>query len=92
METLIYTGTYKVVKVFRKSYRHKLLRKNLTLEEAKRVVKSYPNSNTSMVVFTKQFSASKYYKTVETVETVLDMAVNGKLTGKEFNKLIGYKS
>ena len=44
---------YKVVKVFRKSGRREILEKNLTLEEAKRVVSRYPNSNTSMVIFTK---------------------------------------
>jgi hypothetical protein len=46
---------YKVVKIFRKSGRKEILRKYLTREEAMRVVNSYPNSNTSMVVFTKMF-------------------------------------
>jgi len=45
---------YKVVKVMRKSGRRQILRRNLTKEEAQRVVNSYANSNTSMVVFTKQ--------------------------------------
>jgi hypothetical protein len=47
---------YKVVKVFRKSGRREVLEKNLTLEEARRVVERYPNSNTSMVVFMKMYS------------------------------------
>jgi len=48
------TERYKVVKVFRVSGRRKVLEKNLTKEEAQRVVNSYPNSNRSMVVFSKQ--------------------------------------
>jgi hypothetical protein len=47
-------GLYKVVKVFRVSYRRKVLRRNLSLESAKSVVNSYPDSNRSIVVFTKQ--------------------------------------
>jgi hypothetical protein len=47
---------YKVVKVFRKSGRREVLEKNLTLEQARRVVERYPNSNTSMVVFMKMYS------------------------------------
>ena len=43
---------YTVYKVFRKSGRRVILERNLTLEEAKRVVNRYPNSNTSMVIFT----------------------------------------
>ena len=42
---------YTVYKVFRKSGRRVILERNLTLEEAKRVVNRYPNSNTSMVIF-----------------------------------------
>jgi len=56
-----YTGTYKVVKVFRKSHRKQVLNRGLTREEAKRVVNSYPDSNRSMVVFAKQFYADKYF-------------------------------
>lgn len=56
-----YIGTYKVYKVFRKSARRVILRTGLTRDEAMRVVNSYPDSNTSMVVFDKQFTASKYY-------------------------------
>jgi len=57
-----YIGTYKVVKIFRKSNRREIIRRNLTIDEAKRVVNSYPDSNTSMVVFSKQFTSSKYYE------------------------------
>ena len=56
-----YIGTYKVVKIFRVSNRRQVLRRGLTREEAKRVVNSYPDSNRSMVVFMKQFTANKYY-------------------------------
>jgi hypothetical protein len=56
-----YTGTYKVYKVFRKSNRRQILRRGLTRDEAKMVVNSYPDSNRSMVVFDKQFTAAKYY-------------------------------
>lgn len=45
---------YKVVKVFRISGRREVIRRGLTLDEAKRLVNSYPDSNRSMVVFTKQ--------------------------------------
>ena len=57
-----YIGTYKVVKIFRVSQRRQVLRRGLTLEEAQRVVNSYPNSNRSMVVFYKQFTSKKYFK------------------------------
>jgi len=57
-----YIGTYKVLRVFKVSRRHELLRRGLTLEEAQRMTKTYPNSNRSMVIFTKQFTADKYYK------------------------------
>jgi hypothetical protein len=56
-----YIGTYKVVKIFRVSSCKQILHKGLTLDEAKSVVNSYPDSNRSMVVFTKEFSADKYY-------------------------------
>lgn len=45
---------YKVVKVFRVSLRRKVLNRNLTLEEAQRIVRSYPDSSRSMIVFSKQ--------------------------------------
>ena len=45
---------YIVYKVFRKSGRRVILENNLTLEEAKRVVNRYPNSKSSMVVFTSK--------------------------------------
>ena len=56
-----YIGTYKVVKIFRVSRRRKVLQRNLSRDEAKRLVNSYPNSERSMVVFMKQFTADKYY-------------------------------
>jgi len=59
-----YIGTYKVYKVFRKSNRKQIIERGLTREQAKRVVNSFPDSNTSMVVFDKQFSAKKYYKNI----------------------------
>ena len=61
----IYTGTYKVYRVFRKSGRRQTIDKGLTRDEAMRIVRSFPDSNTSMVVFDKQFTADKYFKTVE---------------------------
>jgi len=59
MET--YSGPYKVVKIFRISKRRQVIERNLTREEAKRLVNTYPDSNRSMVVFCKQFTASKFY-------------------------------
>ena len=56
-----YIGTYKVVKVFRVSHRKQVLRRGLTRDEAKAMVNRYPDSNRSMVVFMKQFSADKYF-------------------------------
>ncbi len=60
----IYIGTYKVYRVFRKSGKRQVIEKDLTREQAMRLVKSFPESNTSMVVFDKQFTADKYFKTV----------------------------
>ena len=56
-----YVGPYKVVKIFRVSRRHEILEKNLTIEQAKRLVTSFPDSNRSMVVFYKQFDSPNYY-------------------------------
>lgn len=56
-----YIGTYKVVKIFRKSQRKEVIERGLTRDEAKRVVNSFPDSSKSMVVFMKQFTADKYY-------------------------------
>lgn len=64
MKDKIYIGTYKVVKIFRKSGRRKILRKGLTIDEAKRVVNSYPDSNNHMVVFVKQYTADKYFQEI----------------------------
>ena len=57
-----YIGSYKVMKIYRKSNRREVIRRNLTRDDAKLLVNSYPDSNSSMVVFTKQFTADKYYK------------------------------
>lgn len=56
-----YIGTYKVYKIFRKSNRREVIRRGLTRDEAKRLVNTYPDSNTSMAVFDKQFTSDKYY-------------------------------
>jgi hypothetical protein len=58
----VYIGTYRVVKVFRNSCRREVLKRGLTKEKAKAIVNSFPDSNTSMVVFEKQFTSDKYYK------------------------------
>ena len=57
-----YIGTYKVYKVFRVSMKRKVIRRGLTLDEAKNLTASYPSSNRSMVVFSKQFYSEKYFK------------------------------
>ena len=46
--------TYKVVKIFRISQRREVLGRRLTIDEAKRLVNSHPDSNRSMVVFTAE--------------------------------------
>lgn len=56
-----YTGTYKVFRVFKVSRRREIIRTGLTRDEAISLVRSYPDSNRSMVVFDKQFTAAKYY-------------------------------
>jgi hypothetical protein len=63
-ENKTYIGTYKVVKYFRVSNRRQVLKRGLTLEEAKTLVNNYPDSNRSLVGFTKQFYANKYFKTI----------------------------
>jgi len=45
---------YKVVKIFRVSGRREIIERGLTIEQAKRVVISYPDSKKSMVVFEKK--------------------------------------
>lgn len=47
---------YKVVKLFRVSGRRQVIERYLTESEAQRLVKSYPYSSRSMVVYFKQFS------------------------------------
>lgn len=59
-----YIGTYKVYKVFRKSRRREVIARGLTRDEAMRLTRSYPNSNTSIVVFDKQFTADKYFRDI----------------------------
>jgi len=56
-----YIGPYKVYKVFRVSRRREIIRRGLTIDEAKRLVNSYPDSSRSMVVFSKQFTGAKYF-------------------------------
>jgi hypothetical protein len=58
----IYIGTYKVVKFF-KSGRRQILHRGLTLDVARHLVNSYPNRSRSLVGFTKQFYADKYFVT-----------------------------
>jgi hypothetical protein len=57
-----YVGPYKVVKIFKISGKRSVIERGLTREEAQRVVKRFPDSSRSMVVFYKQFSSDKYYK------------------------------
>jgi hypothetical protein len=45
---------YKVFRVYKNSGRKKILYKNLMLETAKKIVNSFPDSEKSMVCFTKQ--------------------------------------
>ena len=45
---------YKVYKVYRNSGRRQAIEKNLSREQAQRLVQSFPNSEKSMVVFTQQ--------------------------------------
>jgi len=45
---------YIVFKVYRNSERQEILHRNMSLEEAKRVVNSFPHRKKSMVCFTKQ--------------------------------------
>lgn len=61
MSNKIYIGTYKVSKIFRRSNRRQTIETGLTRTEAQRLVQSYPDSNTSMVIFDKQFCADKYF-------------------------------
>lgn len=50
---------YKVLKIFRKSGRRQVLEKNLTEDEARRVVNRFPSSKTSMVVYTSMEKGGK---------------------------------
>ena len=53
---------YKVFKVFRKSQRRVILRRNLSEAEARILVNSYPESNRSMVCYTRQANYSNAKK------------------------------
>ena len=57
----VYIGPYVVVKYFKVSRRRQVLSRGLTKEEAIRKVNSYPDSNRSLVGFTKQYSTDKYF-------------------------------
>ena len=61
MDNKTYIGTYKVYRVYRKSSRRQVIERGLTRKEAQRLVSTFPDSPTSMVVFDKQFWADKYY-------------------------------
>ena len=63
MENNTYIGTYKVYKVYKNSRRREVIERGLTREEATRLVNSYPDRSNSMVVFDKQFTSAKYFKT-----------------------------
>jgi hypothetical protein len=54
MKTQETTTRYKVVKIGRKSARRQILERNLTEQEAQRVVARYPDSSRSMVVYFRQ--------------------------------------
>jgi hypothetical protein len=56
-----YVGTYKVYRVYRKSCKRVIIERGLTRDQAKKMVNSFPDSNGSIVVFDKQFTADKYY-------------------------------
>ena len=45
---------FKVYRVYRNSARRAVIEKNLTREQAQRLVQSFPNNEKSMVVFTQQ--------------------------------------
>jgi hypothetical protein len=60
-EAKTYIGTYKVVKIYRSSHKRVLIERNLSREQAQRLVNTYPDKINSMVVFEKQFTASKFY-------------------------------
>lgn len=59
----VYIGPYKVIRFF-KSGRREILERGLTREEAIRTSKRYSSTNSSFVGFDKQFTSSKYFKTV----------------------------
>ena len=61
----IYIGTYKVVTIFFRSGRRRVEARNLTEAEAQRVVMRYQSSaGIRMTVYTKQYSAGKYFAAI----------------------------
>lgn len=56
------TEYYTVKKLFRVSGRREIIRTNLTREQAKSLVNSYPDSSRSMVVFVRQNNVSNSKK------------------------------
>jgi hypothetical protein len=68
-----YIGTYNVVRFYRNNPgRRDIIQRGLTLEEAKRVVNRYPDSNKTLVGFVKQYSANKWFKTDQEIEARLE--------------------
>ena len=61
MSRSIYIGPYKVLKIYRNHSRREVLARGLSLDDAQKLVRSKPDSNTHMVIYTKQFTAEKYY-------------------------------
>jgi hypothetical protein len=47
-------GKYKVTKHFRISFRRQVLHRNLTLEQAQRIVRATPDNSRSMLVYHRQ--------------------------------------
>jgi len=45
---------YRVLRVYRNTGRRQVIERNLTRDQAIRLVNSFPNNDKSMVVFTKQ--------------------------------------
>lgn len=62
MTNTTYKGTYKVVTIFFKSGRRRVEARNLTEAEAQSRVRRYKSrAGVRMTVYTKQYSASKYF-------------------------------
>tara|TARA_R110000822_G_C15101199_1_gene471910 strand:- start:41 stop:235 length:195 start_codon:yes stop_codon:yes gene_type:complete len=61
MKKEIYIGTYNVVKKFRISGKRKVIERGLTEPQAQRLVSLHPDSDNHIVIYSKQYSASKYF-------------------------------